>query len=328
MSNSIQLTAQPDLSFESTIMDSIGTSRTQIANPYLERMVNAVYQKLLRELGQLPFSDLDLLRQTYLHASRFSRNETSTDTLVDEIHRRGEVILKRRSGVPKSLTSKITSEIRLRDLRIGLVDDSLAELIHESHHYLGSPRREGLNLGLFFNGFDNRERLLMLATFSPFDLFHISNLLPAAVKSSQIVVLSRLFAFDVCPPNTISFGLARMFKIIQSKLSGVKMVMSYLNPNIGFSGAVYRASNWKLFGLERKERYLYLDGEYVTDRRLIDTYGSAKYDFLSRTLGGRIQRSVQGILPLHIYAYYFDERLKRHCENTPVYEFGPNRKLV
>jgi hypothetical protein len=52
------------------------------------------------------------------------------------------------------------------------------------------------------------------------------------------------------------------------KNHGVSDYVTYVNPNMGFTGSSYRASGWHLLGTEPGTTYRYLDERYITDRAL------------------------------------------------------------
>ena len=90
--------------------------------------------------------------------------------------------------------------------------------------------------------------------------------------------------------------------------SGAEILLTYLNPNLGFTGASYRAANWTLLAYECGTRYQYIDSQYVTDRDLIGKYGTDNPMRLSQTLGTRLQVVHYGLAPLKIFAYYTDPK--------------------
>jgi hypothetical protein len=282
-----------------------------------------------RDMGSLPFTALDVARQTCLNVCRYEAKDLSVELAKNLIRRTGESIFSRRQDLPREIANPPSPQIHLKDAKVGIVDEALAHFVQKTHHYLGSPRMSSLNLGLFAPNPDCRgETLLAIATFSKFDLSHMFGLLPVGVEVDQVLVLSRFFAFNGCPPNTPSFALSRMFDWLRRRDSNLKMVFSYLNPNLGFRGTIYRASNWRLMGLERKERYLYLDGNYVTDRCMIDLFGTAKFELLKPILGERLERSKFNLLPLEVYAYALDLRLRKEAQRIPIQDFAPNPILV
>lgn len=295
----------------------------------VEALINSELDRLQPEVTSIPFSPLDLLRQCKLNLSRYSNDQLSSDLVKQEIHVAACSIFRARAETYPLLKNVAPLNIDLDHSRIAHVDESLADLIHESYHYLGSPRKESMHLGLYAREFGiSRESLAAVGTFSRFDLSHMSDSLPAKISGDQVLVLSRFFAFHGSPRNTVSFAMSRMLRYVSEQSPHVKLILSYLNPNLGFTGASYRASNWSLFGIERKERYLFLDGRYVTDREMVSSYGTAKYDILKKHLGDRLERSKGLLKPLHVYAYYLDRSLRRKCIHVSPSDFTPNRKFV
>jgi hypothetical protein len=106
------------------------------------------------------------------------------------------------------------------------------------------------------------------------------------------------------------------------------MLLTYLDPNLGFRGTVYRATNWVLFGREKKTRYLYLDDNYVTDRRMIKEYGTADLLKLRPLLGSRITSSHEPLRPLELYIYFLDSEDRSRHNQSSVHEFTPPSELV
>jgi hypothetical protein len=169
---------------------------------------------------------------------------------------------------------------------------------------------------------------MSLVSLSPFDLWHIREALPYTIHPEEVLVLSRLFAYDTAPPNTVSFTLGRVFAWLQSHMPPIKALISYLNPNLGFRGTVYKATNWRLLGEEAKSRYLYIGGNYVTDRYAIKTYGTADARKLANVLGSAISTSVRQLLPLQIFIYFLDPSLRAAAPPTFGNHFVPDSALV
>jgi len=213
----------------------------------------------------------------------------------------------------------------LHGAKLGSLDPSIAQLLHQNYHYLGSYRSDGLHFGLYSS---SERQLLSAMTLSPFDLPHMEDALPKSIRPGEVMVLSRMLAFSWSPHNTISHTLARVVDALRKRLPHVKLLLSYLNPNLGFRGSSYKASNWFLFGKERKKRYLYFDANYVTDRNMIELYGTADLSKLRSKLGNRVTSSVQPLEPLRIYAYCLDAALRRKFQGEFEHDFEPNSKVV
>jgi len=54
---------------------------------------------------------------------------------------------------------------------------------------------------------------------------------------------------------------------------------------------------------ESKQRYLYRDSSYVTDREVLRAYGTNDYEALRSMLGSRIERSQHSLSPLQVLGH-------------------------
>jgi hypothetical protein len=266
---------------------------------------------------------LPLLR---VHLYRFAADELSD---VDLVWRECDRLAARLEGlgrqVPEIFAVPPTGMVELRRSRIWPVPSSLANELHLTSHYLGSPRPDGLHLGLCSA---SQRGLLALATLSPFDLSHLTGTLPPGVRSVEVLVLSRILTAAWSPRNTGSFFLGRMIRWLRRRHREVRALLSYLDPNAGFRGSLYRSANWILLARERKRRYLYLDENYVTDRQMLRTYGTADFAKLKPELQGRISCSVWPLQPLNVFAFFLDTRLRRQVSQGCVCDFDPPNCLV
>jgi hypothetical protein len=194
-----------------------------------------------------------------------------------------------------------------------LLSSSLAEVssedaheIQEHHHYLGTCR-SGYHLGLF-----HAERPFALVTLSYCDVSALQEHLPAGLEKNDVLILSRIVVSRAAPANTASFLIGRMFAWLRQHRPDVKLLLTYLDPNLGFSGSLYSATNWFQFATEYKSPYLYLDARFTTHRSLCQRYGTLQWDSLRAILGDRLSRSSFAPLqPLKVFGYFLDKRLMR-----------------
>lgn len=192
-----------------------------------------------------------------------------------------------------------SSSISLRSAKLVEIDPASAQLIHQQRHYLGTFR-EGLHLGLAAD--DDAMPPLSLATLSRVDTPGMKALMRVGASGTALV-LSRLYSCPSAPRNTLSTTLARIVTYIRTSLPHVRTLLTYCDPNLGFSGAAYRAANWFKLGHDIKLPYIYVDGEYITYRTLYQRFGTMEWNELSSTLRGRVERSHPQPLPLEVYAY-------------------------
>ncbi len=200
-------------------------------------------------------------------------------------------------------------------LALAPVEEAAAQVVLERFHYLGSFRRGSDHLGGFV-GQGADPRLAALLTLSALDVPTIAERLPAGVEATDVAVLSRVFAFDWAPRNTLSFLMARVTRELRRRAAPPRLLVTYLNPNLGFTGASYRAANWALWGREAGTRYAYLDGRYTTDRELVRSFGTAEPDALVGRLGARIRFSRMPLRPLDVYACALDPGLRGELEGA------------
>jgi hypothetical protein len=179
------------------------------------------------------------------------------------------------------------------------LSDRDAEVIFGQLHYLRSTRRDAENWALF-----DGSTIVAAAALSPCDLTHLRPL-PRSVQVDEVVVLSRVYAFSSAPKNTLSFFFGHLAKRAASQLK--RLMISYVNPNLGFTGASYRAANWSLLYREHGTRYQYIDGKYVTDRKLVSDFGTSKPDLIRGLAGNRYEAVTEGLAPLSIFGYFVDQ---------------------
>src|ERR1051326_7304077 len=171
-----------------------------------------------------------------------------------------------------------------------------AREIMSSFHYLRSPRLDGRYYGLS----SSEGRLVAICVSSPLDVEYLHNLLRLEGRDTQDArVLSRVFAFEGAPRNTISHLMSRAAQA-ERKL-GVTDWVSYVNPNMGFSGVSYLASDWHLLGEQPGTTYRYLDNRYITDRELSAKFGYHNDDTYNRVLGERFAKNRMQLEPLLVF---------------------------
>ena len=111
--------------------------------------------------------------------------------------------------------------------------------------------------------------------------------------------MSRVFVFEGAPRNLISYLLSRAARA--ERRLGVTDFVTYVNPNMGFTGRSYRASGWQLLGNEPGTTYRYLDSRYVTDRKLEAAFGKHDDGAYRQLLGNRFCISRMPLAPLLVF---------------------------
>jgi hypothetical protein len=257
----------------------------------------------------------DVLVRLLLHLPRDAGADAIVETRLaaDESERLAAEISKVTSPYSSWQQPPRTGEVRLSDLELVEVDEATARVVLERFHYLRSFRLGSEHIGGILRD-GNDERLVALLTLSALDVPTIAEHLPDGVAQAETTVLSRVFAFDWAPRNTLSFLMARLTRELRRRPTPPRLLVTYLNPNVGFTGASYRAANWVLWAREIGARYAYLDGRYATDRELARSFGTSDPAALAATLGDRIAFSRMPLQPLDLYAQPLDGGLRAALE--------------
>lgn len=183
-----------------------------------------------------------------------------------------------------------------RSLQFAEVDPITSRNVMERFHYLRSPRTDGRSYGLV----NNHGHLVALCVSSPLDVPLIESLIVERGRASATTrSISRVFAFEGAPPNTISYLLSRVARA--ERRFGATDFVTYVNPNMGFTGVSYRASGWSILGFEPGTTYRYLDRRYITDRKLVSLFGRHDDASYRCMLGSRFAVSFIPLLPLRIF---------------------------
>src|SRR5580700_7081618 len=210
-------------------------------------------------------SDRDLEKQLLLHLPRFSPSELAEPGRIwAEAERLAERRLQLQAPYAHWADQPLIATFQKMAVHATPCGKDVASVIHERFHYLGAFRA-GDHLALYANA--TADVPMALLTLSPLDISHLRPLYPTARDRSKVLVVSRLFAFDWAPRNSVSYLLGQASKWIRDRWPEVGTLLTYLNPNLGFTGVSYGASNWTHF-VEVPARYAYLAGNYVTYRNL------------------------------------------------------------
>ena len=241
-----------------------------------------------------------LLKQLSLHLPRMPLHENmDTSCVLREAERLAVRLADLRRDYSEVASQR--PQCHVRDLQFASIEETIAKPILERFHYLLSHRPNSLHFGLLHP--DSRSWPLAMVSLSAFDLRNMENG-SAAIPMNPVstVVVSRVYAVQSAPSNSISYLLGRLRRWLIVNRPEVTTLLTYLNPNIGFSGSSYEADNWTLYGEERDTRYVYVDLDYKTDRYLAERFGTFNVEELRIRLGHRVSTSLFPLQPLRVYA--------------------------
>jgi hypothetical protein len=164
-------------------------------------------------------------------------------------------------------------EFALQDLVFAPIPAERAEAVFGSLHYLKSARPGSLNFALL----DPVGRLpVSLCSVSPLESRRVGGQVHArfGVAPERIWEVSRVYS-HAAPPNAISFLLARVRGALRRRVNDVDLLVTAVDPNLGFNGASYRAANWQQWLTVAPRPFLYHERRHVSPRQLRQRFGTS-----------------------------------------------------
>lgn len=211
-------------------------------------------------------NERDLRHKLLLHLPRFPYQELRDPRVIlNEAWRLAARMDSLHNGFQHWLSRPPAEGIDGSRLSLKPCPPAVAQAIHERFHYIGHFHDGIAHLGLYSLGMENVP--VALASLSSFDILYLDPLFPSLEEKEKVLQISRIYAFQWAPRNIISFLLGRVSRWVKQNLPRISIFLTYVNPNIGFSGSSYRASNWDFF-LQKEPVYSYLNGDYVPYRAL------------------------------------------------------------
>jgi hypothetical protein len=233
-------------------------------------------------------SPFDLKLRVLLHLPRFRFDELENDDLLnDEVNRLALRTQELQRRFREWASQEPLSNLEKDRVNVCEVPEEVAAVIHERFHYIGSGR-SGRHFALYFVG---RPVLAALVTLSEMDVQKMKAHLPNP-RETRCLLLSRMFSFRWAPRNTASYLLGKVGQLLKKERQ-VESLVTWVNPNLGFRAASYRAANWTFIGSEPTV-YRYLGGDYLTARQLFQK---------AQTCSLRPDASKLGLAPLQVWYY-------------------------
>jgi hypothetical protein len=191
-------------------------------------------------------------------------------------------------------------EFALGDLAFEEIDSSRALPVLTLLHYLRSARPGSLYFALV----DPIHRLpVTLCSLSLLQWKCVGSQIRShfAIPPQRIWDVSRVYSVDTAPRNAISMLLSRVRTYMRHNMSSADLLLTVVDPNLGFTGCSYRAANWQQWVTIKARPYFYESGRYVSPRQLREQYGTANLKELQAKYPGRFQQSRVRLLDSMIY---------------------------
>lgn len=204
-----------------------------------------------------------------------------------------------------------TEKFALRDLRFVELEAPVAEAIFSRLHYLRNARTGSLNYALV----DPMHGLpVTMCSVSPLEWKRVARQAESqfGVPQAKIWDVSRVYSFDVAPPNAISSLLAKVRTTIRQLDAQVDLLSTAVDQNLGFHGSSYRAANWQLWMSIQARPYLYVDRVYASPRQLRQRFETANLAELAARHGAIVEQSRARLLDSLIFCC----RVRRETEQV------------
>jgi len=207
-----------------------------------------------------------LWQELSLHLPRFARDEAYSPEIVLAEARRLASRLSSLQSPHLSCVPVVEESTKSADLVFSKLSAEIARPIHEAFHYLLSFRGKGDHFGLWSGS--SRGWPIAMCSVCPFDLLNMeAALVSRGFAADSAVVIARVYAFPSAPKNSLTFLFGNIRRWLRNHHPTAQVLLTYVNPNIGFTGLSYRADNWSLLGWEPTQ-YSYVEGSYITEREL------------------------------------------------------------
>jgi hypothetical protein len=180
--------------------------------------------------------------------------------------------LRREAGAARAYVP--VDKFPLRDLVFEEIDSSCATPVLTSLHYLRSVRSGSRYFALVD---PVEKRPVTICAISPLQWKCVAREIWAkfAIPPDRAWDVSRVYSVEHAPPNAISSLLSKVRTYVRHNVSMADLLITAVDPNLGYTGASYRAANWQQWMTVRARPYLYEDGGYVSPRQLHQRYGTA-----------------------------------------------------
>jgi hypothetical protein len=213
-----------------------------------------------------------------------------------------------RVDVRAAATHVPVEEFPLRDLSFEEIDSSRALPIFTSLHYLRSARPD--SKVRYFALVDPIGRLpVSLCSISPLQWKRVGSRISAHfdIPEERVWDITRVYSVDSAPRNAVSLLLSKVRTFVRRTMADVDLLLTAVDPNLGFTGSSYRAANWHQWMTVSARPYLYENGRYVTPRQLRERFGAARFDELQKIYPGRFEKSRVRLLDSMIYCSSINE---------------------
>lgn len=125
-------------------------------------------------------------------------------------------------------------------------------------------------------------------------------------EKEDLIELRRLCCIDDTPKNTESYFIGGTLRWLK-KNTHIRRVISYADATYGHSGAIYKASNFKYYGMTAKGRVIMYNGKKYHDKTIRTKYRGVLKPYALKVKNALESGEAKYVKTLgkHIYLYDF-----------------------
>lgn len=181
-----------------------------------------------------------------------------------------------------------TTRVELRQASVVRLSSRGGRAVCQYLHYLRIPRRKSLHWALVEPTFPGAPIAYFCISPSGYDARRWDLPALAGLDAPTTAFLSRSYSSPLAPRNAISFLMGRVRKEMVISSPHTRHLITTVDSELGFNGASYSASGFRLVGRTPPTLRMYLDGKHCTPGQLFHRFGSADLDHLRDMLGDRL----------------------------------------
>jgi hypothetical protein len=184
------------------------------------------------------------------------------------------IVTKNNKLYEKNIKTEVLTKIAFK-----VVDPKIGFEIQTKLHYMGCERKDTL---IHFGLFRNEEKFpFAYVAYSILDRQYLSKYLPVDVSMKNTLVLTRAYNINCSPKNAMTKLFSLSLKYIKENFPNNNFTTSItcVNPNLMFTGVIFKASNYYPFATVPFEP-LYYKGKYITRKTCLQIFGTENRNVL------------------------------------------------
>lgn len=187
------------------------------------------------------------------------------------------------------------------ELRLAWCSHEAAEYACRKWHYSGCmPAGKIVKVGVW-----EAEKFIGVVLFGRGANNHIGS--KYGLEQTEVCELVRIALTKHAAP--VSRIAAIAMRLLKKQSPGLRLIVSYADPDRGHHGGIYQAGNWLYTGASEAQRELVVNGEPMHKRSAGAAYGTARPEIIARMTGHDVSYGPKQWK--HCYAMPLDEDMRR-----------------